>query len=118
MIDWWLIVSMNILVFALAFHTYLASLVSKAKEQPVMNLLDSKIFTVKSANHDNTETNTNEKPESEHYKKYMKRAKLMNNLAKVAFLGFLVIFNIIFWIVAINEYVKPAEDYITDSDNI
>ena len=82
-----------------------------------MNLLDSKIFTVKSAN-DNAETNTNEKPESEHYKKYMKRAKLMNNLAKVAFIGFLVIFNIIFWIVAINEYVKPAEDYITDSDNV
>ena len=117
MIDWWLIVSMNILVFALAFHTYLASLVSKAKEQPVMNLLDSKIFTVKSANN-NAETNTNEKPESEHYKKYMKKARLMNNFAKVAFIGFLVIFNIIFWIVAINEYVKPAENYITDPDTV
>ena len=115
MIDWWLIVSMNILVFALAFHTYLASLVSKAREQPVMNLSDSKIFTVKAAN---AETNTNENSESEHYKKHMKKARLMNNLAKVAFIGFLIIFNIIFWIVAINEYVRPAEDYITDSDKV
>ena len=35
MIDWWLLVCMNILVLTLCFHTYLAHTVYKAKNKPI-----------------------------------------------------------------------------------
>ena len=41
MIDWWLLVALNILVVTMLFHTFLASVVSKAKKKP-MRLLSAK----------------------------------------------------------------------------
>ena len=41
-------------------------------------------------------------------------ARRFNNIGKVVYVGFYVIFNIIFWSTAISEYVRPAEEYINN----
>ena len=44
MIDWWLLVSLNILVVTMLFHTFLASIVSKAKRKPLRLLSSKSVF--------------------------------------------------------------------------
>ena len=104
MIDWWFFISFNILVLTLGFHTYLAYVVSNAKNQP---LFEHKIIKVQP-------TNENLKKEDTKFmeNKLMKHASKMNAIGKVVFIVIMIIFNIIFWIVAFVEQLRPAEDYI------
>ena len=41
-------------------------------------------------------------------------ARRVNNLGKVIYVTIYIIFNIAFWITAITEYMRPAEEYIND----
>ena len=47
MIDWWLLVALNILVVTMLFHTFLASVVSKAKKKPMRLLSAKSVFNFK-----------------------------------------------------------------------
>ena len=42
----------------------------------------------------------------------MREATKINTIGKVIFIMICVLFNIVFWAVAVNEYVRPAEVYI------
>ncbi len=42
------------------------------------------------------------------------RASRFNDFAKVVYLVVVVGFNIVFWIVAMQEYMRPAEEYLDD----
>ena len=93
-----------VLLFTLVFHTYLAYFISKSKNDP----------------HFEGQTNVypmaNSEIEDEELVKkgLMKQAKLMNTIAKVAFIIFLIVFNIGFWSIALIEHFRPAEYYITE----
>ena len=39
-------------------------------------------------------------------------ATKINQLGKVLFLALIFVFNLVFWLVALNEYVKDAQHYL------
>ena len=47
MIDWWLLVSLNILVITMLFHTFLASKVAKLQKKPMRLLSAKSVFNYK-----------------------------------------------------------------------
>ena len=104
LIDWWLSLALYTLVMTMAFHTYLAHVVSKAKGQTLtmQNILSGSTWL---------------SPRSESQKelldaKAMKSAKRLNGTGKAIFALSMIAFNAVFWTVAIREYIKPAEAYI------
>ncbi len=42
----------------------------------------------------------------------MVTAHRLNTFGKVAYLGLVFVFNLVFWTIAIVEYVRPAEEYL------
>ncbi len=42
----------------------------------------------------------------------LRYAKRFNTFGKVVYIVTVVVFNIVFWIVAINEFVIPPEEYL------
>ena len=106
MIDAWLAVCFNILVFTMGFHTYLAYIISRSK---ITSLTLTNMILVKPTNDDLKEDYS--KLDSE--KKLRIRAVWINTIAKVVFLGFLTFFNIIFWATALLEHMRSPEDYIS-----
>ena len=87
----------------MTFHTYLAYLVSTAKNKPLAFVSANKWITPKI-----------EKSEDDEIKnsKAMKRARKLNNFAKIVFAILILLFNLVFWTIAIREYNKPADEYI------
>ena len=74
--------ALNKLVVILAFHTYLARVVSKEKSEASMD--------------------QNE----------LKKAKRINKIGKIASAISFTVFMIIFWSTALQHYGKPAKDYL------
>ena len=99
--DWWLLMCFNILVLTLGFHTYLAYIVNMSKEESSSNIVKVKPMF------GNIEERT---PESVIL---MKRAVWLNKMAKAVFIIFMVLFNIIFWIIALNEHFTSADEIIS-----
>ena len=97
--DWWLLICFNILVLTLGFHTYLAYIVNMSKEESSSNIVKPMFG--------NIEERT---PESVIL---MKRAVWLNKMAKAVFIIFMVLFNIIFWIIALNEHFTSADEIIS-----
>ena len=87
----------------MTFHTYLAYLVSTAKNKHLAFVPTNKWITPRI-----------EKSEDEEIKnsKAMKRARKLNNFAKIVFAILILLFNLVFWTIAIREYNKPADEYI------
>ena len=104
LIDWWLLIIFNALLLTLGFHTYLAYVISKSKKDALNGGIT------------NVHPIINNESEDEEVDKsiLMKHVNLMNTVAKVVFLIFLIVFNIIFWSIAIIEHLRPAEYYITE----
>ena len=91
--------ALNSLVITMAFHTYLAHVVAKAKENnPMLNGNGAKVF--------------HSMDEKQDKKENLKVAAKLNNWAKVVFAIVIVLFNVIFWTVAFREYVKPSREYL------
>ena len=111
MIDVWLITFINILVLIMVFHTYLAYVIAKGKDASVLDPKNSKLFTVRPVSVENDEQ---KKSSDDVEEKYIKKARFLNNCAKVVFIAFLIVFNVIFWTVAFAEYAKGPDHYITD----
>ena len=104
LIDWWLLVLFNLLLLTLGFHTYLAYVISKSKKDTLLGDI-TKVYPLRN----------NELEDEEFIKnKKVNQAKSMNTVAKVAFIIFLIVFNIGFWSIAIMEHFRPAEYYITE----
>ena len=83
-----------------------AYVLKKSKKDSELNITYPTIRKIKPINEENI---LNEGQDS---MDCLKKAKFMNTIAKVAFAVFMVIFNIVFWYFALQEYVRPAEEYI------
>ena len=105
MIDIFLIVKLNSLVITMGFHTYVAYIVTQAKNEP-LNLLGSSKLVKKIS--PMTESEDEQKLASK-----IKYAKRLNTISKIVFPLFMIIFNVFFFIVAFIEYFRPADQYIT-----
>ena len=48
----------------------------------------------------------------------LKYAKRLNTISKIAFPVFMIVFNVLFFIVAFIEYFRPADQYITHENEV
>lgn len=141
LIDTWLLVSLNILVVTMLFHTFLAHVVAKSTKKPIRLFSAKSVFRGgyrnKTASTSSTEAITtvdvrgpgpdtegatyNPRPKTamSNYGKLKENggdvlaaARRVNDIGKVIYVVLYIMFNIVFWSVAITEYIRPAEEYI------
>ena len=74
-----------------------------------INRQDSKINKMNSSTSSEAGLFTN-KPEDDDL---LASARKWNHLGKIVYVVIYVVFNIVFWITAITEYLRPAEEYIS-----
>ena len=103
LIDWWFLVCFNLLVITLGFHTYLAYVMNKSKNQPITQDNIKKVQPINDADNENQFIS----------KQLLKHAEWLNMLAKIGFIVFLVIFNLIFWMIALFEHFKSSDAIIS-----
>ena len=86
------------------FHTYLAYLINKAKTEPKIekNMTQIEPF----------DANKNE----EHLatQESFKHATSLNMMGKIIFIIVIILFNLLFWTVALIEHFKATEEMITN----
>ena len=87
----------------MTFHTYLAYLVSTAKNKPLAFIPANKWIIPRIEKSEDKEIKNS---------KAMKRARKLNNFAKIVFAILILLFNLVFWTIAVREYNKPADEYI------
>ena len=126
MIDWWLLYSLNILAMTMAIHTYVwhtmadskpnsntvksgeclickikSCVITRGTEAKISAFMPSKMIPINSKNEDSP----------------IERAKKINTIGKIIFVSITVIFNLIFWTIAIYEFSRPPENYLFIPDN-
>ena len=108
LIDWWLLVISNVLVITLGFHTYLAYINNKSKgEESTDEKNIVKVKPIRARGGDMEENQTSSRT-------LLKRqAAWLNMVAKIVFIVFLIIFNVVFWIIALLEHLKSADDIMS-----
>ena len=127
MVDYWLAFSLNILVMIMAFHTYLASKVAQAKDEP-FNLMTENSFFFKTnkvcvcqpANYINPtelynpvrETKQDLVSSENNAAADLRGPQKLNLCGKIIFVLLVLGFNGGFWYFSIKEYVRPASEYI------
>ena len=127
LIDWWLLSCSNLLVFTLGFHTYLAYVVRQLKEETGSNKgknpkLEAEIHpgTLVLTKHGMPSSNVikvspmygNENDKDK--MATMERPIWLNKLAKIVFIIFLVLFNVMFWIIALDEHFESSDEIISN----
>ena len=100
--------ALNSLVVTMAFHTYLAHVVAKAKDRPMRLLSGSRFFSKTSPSRVRPMCDNPQNVEADQ----LKGAKRLNLTVQIAFAILIVVFNVVFWTVGIQEYMKPAEEYL------
>ena len=125
---------MFILILSMAFHTVLAHVVSKCKEKSSTKSIFTSRYNRSTVGTGPGITSVGTKTDTEHDVEYIRAktalntrvtsdtdedelvaAKRMNNIGKIVYAVLYLIFNIVFWVIAISEYVRPAEEYINNN---
>ena len=98
----------NVLVITLEFHTYLAYINNKSKEEESTDEKPTvKVKPIRARGGDMEENQTSSRT-------LLKRqAAWLNMVAKIVFIVFLIIFNVVFWIIALLEHLKSADDIMS-----
>ena len=98
----------------MAFHTYIAHIVhqsSKSSEVPPAKYSgECLVCNVKSVTVEQRQIK-DFAPDEPRYT--LEWAKKLNAIGKVAFIVICFVFNFVFWSIAMIEYTRPAEEYIT-----
>ena len=103
----------------MTFHTYVQhlcfraqSLDEKAKDQEKLEAVRQPYLTRDNAGFGKFDNGKHVPDYAAQSAEYMDKAKKINFYAKVTFVVAVILFNIVFWSVAISEYVIPAENYL------
>ena len=132
LIDWWLLFSLNILVVTMIFHTYLSYKCARidAKEKAIkdeikkhklprfVSAAGTRVGTGESSAVLNgngvrsIHTDDIDNIDDEDLPDPYKVPKRMNRIVQILYVLIIVIFLIGFWIVALVEYFRPAEEYL------
>ena len=117
------------------FHTFLAYVVAKTTKEPIRILHSAKSVFYKKNSSSTSDTNgiTSVEAQGENPAAFVRRpktamtdygrmdsndklseARKWNHLGKVIYVVLYAVFNLVFWIVAITEYMRPAEEYINN----
>ena len=96
--------SLNFLILIMVFHTYLAHLVSSSRKEKISSIIpSSKMVQIGRGFVNYNDLGTEE---------CLEMARRRNNVAKIAFASLIVIFNIIFWSIALTERMKTPDSYL------
>ena len=110
-IDYWLMFSMQMLVITMAIHTYVAHCCFMAKNQKFSLFSNPKpkpIFVANKANNNKiVPAAISDVPADP-----LSHAKWVNNAGKLVLIIVVMMFNAIFWTLALNEYLLPPEAYL------
>ena len=98
------------LVLTLAFHTYIAYYISKSKKGFENNIKQIKISPIKLHEEDKLDADNSKMMQEQ----VLNRAVWLNRIANIVFVAFMIVFNIIFWIVAFMEHTRPGKEYINE----
>ena len=91
------------LVVTLGFHTYLAYLLNDSKNEPNIYNKVTKVEPI-----DNEYKNENHLKSQQ----LIKHVIWLNKLGQIIFIISLILFNILFWTVALIEHFKSSEDIL------
>ena len=114
-IDYWLMFSMQMLVITMGIHTYVAHCCFMANNQIFSLFSNPRPKTVFVAGKGNRIMTTALGAKSSNDGDPLAHAKWVNNAGKLAMLALVLIFNAIFWTLALNEYLLPPETYISNN---
>ena len=106
LIDFWLLVCFNILVITLGFHTYVAAVIYKSKREP--NIKSNKVIKVGPINEDMNDNQFVSK-----HQQVIKHATWLNDIGKTIFIVSLIIFNLIFWTIALLSFFKSSDEIMS-----
>eukprot|EP00094_Tigriopus_californicus_P006421 TCALIF_06184-PA protein Name:"Similar to GLRB Glycine receptor subunit beta (Homo sapiens)" AED:0.20 eAED:0.20 QI:0/1/0.66/1/1/1/6/0/430 len=109
LIDWWLLFSLNMLVLTMALHTYVAHCCFRAKNEKPIYFNLKRVYPRSESRDDQTK----KLPDLDGEEDVLKHPKTVNRLGKLALLCVVLLFNGIFWTVALNEYLLSAEHYLS-----
>lgn len=109
LIDWWLLFSLNMLVLTMALHTYVAHCCFRAKNEKPVYFNFKRVYPRSESKDDQTK----KLPDLDGDEDILKHPKQVNRLGKLALLCVVLLFNSIFWTVALNEYLLSAEYYLS-----
>ncbi|TRY75302.1 hypothetical protein TCAL_15664 [Tigriopus californicus] len=109
LIDYWLMFILNILASMMLFHTFLQFTIKRDNQS--QSFL-SRLFRQPESRNKTIQTSHPGKRYVGYDDNIMRDAQKTNQLGKTLFLLVILIFNLIFWIVALGEYVKSAEHYL------
>ena len=93
------------LVVTLGFHTYLAYLLNDSKNEPNIYNKVTKVEPI-----DNEYKNENHLKSQQ----LIKHVIWLNKLGKIIFIISVILFNILFWTVALIEHFKSSDDILAD----
>ena len=96
--------SFNILVFTFGFHTYLGHVTSSGNKKCLRRSKKVNCYNVEKGKKYNQFLESGS----------LEHARRINTLGKMAFAGSMTIFNVIFWIAAFKEHLRPADEYISE----
>ena len=91
-----------ILAVTLGFHTYLAYLINNPKSNQENEI---NITKVEPLNEDRNENHLTSQ-------KLMDHVEWLNKLGKIIFIIFLILFNILFWTVALIQHFKSSDNIL------
>ena len=97
-------------MITLGFHTYVASIIYKSKREPKIKnkniVINSTIIKVGSEDMNDTQFVSK-------HQQVVKYATWLNDIAKIIFIVSLIIFNLIFWTIALVAFFRSSDEIIS-----
>ena len=125
LMDWWLLISVNSLVYTMAIHTYLARVIKEEEDKEEAKAADEE--TKSTAWEDTSKPNSAASPVEARKEKNLDRKRLVmeklkqgkrtkpewvNQIGKIGFIAINIVSNFIIGIIALVEYLKDPDDYL------
>ena len=128
LMDWWLLFSVNCLVYSMGVHTYLASVIKEeADKEEAKAAANADEETKSTAWEDSSKPTSAASPAEARKEKKLERKRLLmekfnqgkrtkpewvNQIGKIGFIVINVVSNLVIGIIALVEYLKEPDDYL------
>ena len=110
LIDFWLLFNVTVLALIMVWHTYVGRILNSSTDtttttvKPAGQLTDGNNWPYISSSAKKTKTDQD----------YIAEAKRANRMGIILVSLLIVLFNLVFWIIGIHEYLRPAETYFDE----
>ena len=112
LIDYWLMFILNILAFMMLYHTYLQYTIKQDKDKMFIGHLLPPHHKSDAQTQKQQQQPPNWVDDEAHKEEVLKNGAKVNKFGKFLILAIILIFNTVFWAVALSEYMKSAKHYL------